>query len=83
MNVFASLYAILAVLVSSFLLDNYQKIEDLALAGLAELDVFRLVNVWIYLILGIVYLNIVYVLYQVMIRKKRNRAIDKAKFERV
>lgn len=83
MNVFASLYAILAVLVSSFLLDNYQKIEDLALAGLAELDVFRLVNVWIYLILGIVYLNIVYVLYQAMIRKKRNRAIDKAKFERV
>lgn len=83
MNVFASLYAILAVLVSSFLLDNYQKIEDLALAGLAELDVFRLVNVWIYLILGVVYLNIVYVLYQAMIRKKRNRAIDKAKFERV
>lgn len=83
MNVFASLYAILAVLVSSFLLDNYQKIENFALAGLAELDIFQLVNVWIYLILGIVYLNIVYVLYQTMIRKKKNRAVDKAKLERV
>ncbi len=72
MNVFAVLYAILVVSVSTFLLENYQKIENIVLSAVSQLQALHVANLWVYIVLGVVYLNIVYILYMVMIHHRES-----------
>ena len=71
MNVFAVLYAILVVYVSTFLLENYQKIENIVSSAVSQIQALHIANLWAYAVFGVVYLNIVYILCKVMIRHRQ------------
>lgn len=71
MNIFAVLYAILVVSVSAFVLENYQKIENIALSATSQIQALHITTLWAYVMFGIVYLNIIYVLYKVMVRRRQ------------
>lgn len=81
MNMFTALYAIIIVYVSAFLFENYQKIETAASAVVSELGALQIANLWAYVMLGVIYLNIVYVFCKVMLR--RGQTADKAKLEQI
>lgn len=81
MNIFATLYAIIMVCASAFLFEHYQKILNAASAVVSQLEALQIANLWAYVILGVVYLNIVYVFCKVMIR--RGQTVDKPEFEQV
>lgn len=72
MNVFSVLYAILAVLVSSFFMNSYPKIEKMVVSISALPNMMKLISVYVYMFVGIGSCHLIHMLYREMVRLRQH-----------